>query len=818
MVGGEQEQRLVQESAVPVISSGGDPSCPAVRLAHFLHPRAGGAHRPAPPSPPRDTGPVLADGLQVEFKGWAEPPILWKRWVDKLRPRYELQWRTVGILDAILATTYRVRRDDGAMLQLAAIWSAETNTFLFPWGEATVTLEDVSVLGGLPLLGRAVRAPLEGVPRGDVEALQAVRRALYKRKGQKPDHPAWVRRFLEPPPPPREGAAAASHDNEAAELLEHGAFLAMWLSLFVLPEPPFDLIRTEVLPIAARLARGGCVALAPAVLASIYIDLSTLNHYLNLDERHQPFVGWAPLHILQLWVFARFPELRPEMATTLDPLARHQPWAARWHEVRKEIDPMYLHAVFMSPREFEWRPYGSSSFAPPLEKACSWVYGRDIARSKQLQSFAQCLRACELVGMRCIEQYNPHRVARQLGFDQDVPGSVARADSNWEIAWGTYMMEPKNFAFIVPQYVLAVTIEYAKWWEPYSLAYATAVANSLKLKESHALVSPRGENMDVLHDDNNASKEKAPPDLVIKQKNSSSEHGEAAHHHLVKGAVSTTSSKATGLAHLQSSLEDIMVVSDGESDELVGMEHEVGATQIEGNEKANEDASASKKQSGPLLEDCAVVNRKSSGKNKMSSSNPVDANLELPKGALSTTSGKATGSATVAHVQSSLENIVVISDDESDELVGKEHEVGATPIEGNEKANKDASASNKQSGSILEDCEVVNRKSSGNNKMSSSNLVDANPKLPRRIISTNTLYYLKPFGRVKDAHDRDAAGTNTNQGAYLPRREVGTREMIEEASAAREAEKVVLQKTIDSLQEEIAEAQARLRDSNPKKV
>jgi hypothetical protein len=241
--------------------------------------------------------------------------------------------------------------------------------------------------------------------------------------------------------------------------------------------------------------------------------------------------------------------------------------------------------------------------------------------------------------MRCIEQYNPHRVARQLGFDQDVPGAVARADSNWETAWGTYMMEPKNFAFIVPQYVLAVTIEYAKWWEPYSLAYATAVANSVKLKESRALVTPGGENMDVLHDDlvikqknsssehgevahhhilhdDNASKEKAPPDLVIKQKNSSSEHGEVAHHHLVKGAVSTTSGKATGsatVAHLQSSLEDIMVISDGESDESVGKEHEVGAMQNEGNEKANEDASASKKQPGPLLEDCAVVNRKSSG-------------------------------------------------------------------------------------------------------------------------------------------------------------------------------------------------------------
>ncbi|XP_047047470.1 uncharacterized protein LOC124652498 [Lolium rigidum] len=743
MAGGEQEQLLVHESSAPVISSGVHPSCPTVRLAHFLHPRAGDAHRPALPSPPRNSGPLPADGLQVEFKGWAESPILWRRWVDKLRPLYERRWRTVGILDAILATTCRVRRDHGAMLQLASIWSAETNTFLFPWGEATVTLEDVAVLGGLPLLGRAVRAPLEDAPRGDVEALQAVRSALYRSKSRKPDHPAWAMRFLEPP----SGEGPAARDGEAARLLEHGAFLAMWLSLFVLPAPPFDVIRADVLPVAAMLARGECVALAPAALASIYSDLSALNRYMNLAKRYQPFVAWAPLHILQLWVWARFPELRPEMAIT----ARSQPWAARWHEVNKEIDPMYLHAVFMSPREFEWRPYGSSSFAPPPEKACSWVHGRDIARSKQLQSFAQCLRACELVGMRCIEQYNPHRVARQLGFDQDVPGSVARVNSNWEIAWGTYMMEPRKFAFIVPQYMLGVTIDYAQWWEPYSSACATAVANSAKLKKFRALVIPRGENTKVLHDDKTS---KGPPGLIIKQ-NSSTEHGEVAHHHLVKGAVSTTSSKDTrsaAVAHEQSSLADIMVISDDESDELVVKEHELSAMEIEGN------------------------------------------------------------------VESNIEDILVISDGESDELVGEEHEVGATPIEGNEKENKDASASNKQSSPLLEDCAVVNNKSTGNNKMSSGNLVDANPELPRRVVSTNTLYYLKPFGRVKDAKDGDATGTNRNKGAYLPRREVGTREMIEEASAARETENVVLQKKIDSLKKEIAEAQARLRDRNPSKV
>jgi IMP dehydrogenase/GMP reductase len=95
----------------------------------------------------------------------------------------------------------------------------------------------------------------------------------------------------------------------------------------------------------------------------------------------------------------------------------------------------------------------------------------------------------------------------------------------------------------------------------------------------------------------------------------------------------------------------------------------------------------------------------------MSSSNPVDANPKLPKGALSTTSSKASGSA--APVQSNLEDILVISDSESDELVGEEHEVGATPIEGNEKENKDASASNKQSSPLLEHCVIAKFKIAG---------------------------------------------------------------------------------------------------------
>ena len=471
------EELLVQESTTHIVS-GADPSRPVARSAHFLLPRGDGARPPALLLPPsRDAGPVLVDDLQVELSGWPGTSKQWRRWVAKLRPRHELLWREVGILAAVLATTSWVRRDEGQLLQLAAFWSGETSTFVFPWGEATVTLEDVAVLGGLPLLGHSVCSrPSDELCR-DLDALEAFRSSLNRSNSRKARYGRWVKHFVEQP---TEDAPTRGDDTggEVARLLEHGAFLAMWLSRYVFPAPPFDVVRPEVFPIAARLARGKCVALAPAALASIYRDLSALKHYLNLGKSHQPFVGCAPLHILQLWVWERFPELRPEMESTSCRDDPGVPRAARWRNVKKALDPRYIHSVFMSPEEFEWRPYGSSRFALPQGKIGCWVHGQDIAGSKELLSFALCLRPCELVGMGCIEQYCPHRVARQLGFDQDVPRTVARAKSSRKTAWETYKMQPENFTFFIPQCDPGVTVAYSEWWKPYSSGIAVAVANA----------------------------------------------------------------------------------------------------------------------------------------------------------------------------------------------------------------------------------------------------------------------------------------------------------------------------------------------------
>ena len=436
--------------------------------------------------------------------------------MDKLRRRHEPLWRAAGILGGILASTRRVRRrhHERVLLQLAAFWFGATGTFVFPWGEATLTLEDVAALAGLPLLGGPVRAPVSDSLEKDVAAIEAVRAVLHRSKKKKAGYSAWVKRFVERAPEEEAAPSAAGGggaDREARELLEHGAYLSMWLSLFVLSGPPFDVVRQEVLPLAARLARGQSVALAPAALAAIYRDLSALKRCITSDKKDEPFVVSAPAHILQLWVWEHFTQLRPEPAASSARGDRNIPRASRWHEVSKRLSSKDVHAVFMSPKEFKWRPYGNRSlFGLQPEMGGFPVRVQDIATSEALLSLARCLHACELVGMNCIQQYSPHRVARQLGFDQDIPGTVPCASSGWEKAWETYNIEAESSAFIFPNHKPSVTVQYAKWWEPYSSACDSAIANAAEMKEGHDFVSPPKRKMEGVLAGNSGKKLRLP--------------------------------------------------------------------------------------------------------------------------------------------------------------------------------------------------------------------------------------------------------------------------------------------------------------------
>ncbi|KAM3278401.1 hypothetical protein ACQJBY_045956 [Aegilops geniculata] len=876
---------LVQESTAAIVS-GADPSSPTARSAHFLLPRAGAAPLPALPSPPRNAGPVpLADELAVEWTDWPGCSKLWRRWVAKLRPRHERLWRRIGILDGVIATTGWVRRDEDLLLQLAGFWSGETNTFVFPWGEATVTLEDMAVLGGLPLLGGPVWSRLPDELRGDVDALQAVRVALNWSKSKKVNYTLWVKHFIEETGAGAGAAGDGRGEAEAATLLEHGAF---WLTRYVLPVESFDVVRADVLPLAAGLARGRCSALAPAVLANIYNDLSALSHHLSLGASHQPFVASAPLHILQLWVWERFPELCPAINSHGgDP---GMPRAAKWYNIRRMLDPGHIHAVFMSPDEFKWRPYGGSSFALPQAKGGCWVHCNELATSKELQSFAQCLRPCELVGMQCIEQYCPHRVARQLGFDQDVPGTVARANSSRKTAWATYKMQLENVLLFVPQRDPGMTFEYTQWWKPYSSACAVAVANAARMKQLHVAVAPRTRkaqglpavgcgkkrhleagmtlqddtedkipleerlnsailNMErqdtkthILKDDKTKQNSEIVKDLVPRwagkgrrraisrkvaekalchsgtvlvsavdkplcgpvtknehfeeqasdsaitydEKNLSSEHGE------VEGAATARSNKGTRAAigmDMYSNLPDILAISGNELDEIFRKDSEATAIYMELSKLTM--ATSNSDQPNEEFKRHMVTIRRDEQDCSESKDIMVQKNCDYELPTVQSDSTIRQGPVKVTRAINVQTNVDVLEGC-TDEMQTRNVTEGGDP-----RAKMD-----RENSTLLE----------GNNDASYNGLVYGNNELGKRVISTKTLYYLRPFKRVKDAQVRDSRATNAGQVIFQPGREVGTTEMIREASKAREAEKVELETIIDHLKKQVMALEVQLRD------
>ena len=86
--------------------------------------------------------------------------------------------------------------------------------------------------------------------------------------------------------------------------------------------------------------------------------------------------------------------------------------------------------------------------------------------------------------------------------------------------------------------------------------------------------------------------------------------------------------------------------------------------------------------------------------------------------------------------------------------------------------------------------------------------VDGITKQVGREVCTKTIYYLSRFDRTKDAWDKDANTMGGNQDVKMPRRAVGTMEMIKMASALRKAEIAGLKKNIDRLKEEILALEA----------
>ncbi|CAA3006719.1 Hypothetical predicted protein [Olea europaea subsp. europaea] len=460
MVESVQETIMEQRKELMVSPTGG---IPTLRKAHFLKPSVSSIDGPPMKLPfltPKPRWP-----LEVNFNGWRDPIKKWDKWVDKMESRYNSVWKKVGIYEAIMSSTYKIYVDSDLIFGLAERWCSETNTFIFPWGEATVTLEDMLILGGFSVLGSPVSLPL------DSPELVSIRDFLVRLDTN--IHSKWLKMFM----------------GTGSEY-EHEAFLSLWLSRCVLPGNQQDKIGEQIFRIAIHLARGTRVALAPAVLASIYRDMGLLRGSMVASTQMEAFDSflvitlWSPLCYVQVWAWERLPPMHPRPNSMNSGQLR----LARWEGLKYDIGNVRP-AINYAGETFLWRPYALAldnwSIPKFYKEKEAWVVCKDMDCA--FESLARCLKVCKLLGMDCEEPYNPHRVAMQFGYDQDLPGWVSRDSKCPDMAWYNFFKPLSDDEMLYLPSRLSesdVTTRYLEWWRKTVLCPVNAFKGVVKRRRS----------------------------------------------------------------------------------------------------------------------------------------------------------------------------------------------------------------------------------------------------------------------------------------------------------------------------------------------
>ncbi|XP_071725811.1 protein MAINTENANCE OF MERISTEMS-like [Rutidosis leptorrhynchoides] len=372
------------------------------RIARFLNPVAKTLDQPPPMLKPTDRSNPL-------FKGWGNPPTQWVEWVNQMAAKHSSIWIKAGIFDSIMSSIYEITFNHDIIYALLHFWNPKTNTFVYPWGEATVTLEDMVILGGYSVLGDSVSVCVIKADLNEkVEVMNQFRTELIRSKSKKASHFQWIQMFK------------AKKDEEQ----EHIGFLSLWLSRFVFPSTDRDALGKHVIPIAVRLSQGDKLDLATPILASIYGNLRILKKQsVNSSSSCINLLG--PFRLVQIWAYERLTDIAPKTVNELQP---NEPRLARWHGLNSNVSLPNLLSQMNKPDTFIWRPYvvDLKNWLQPLYyQDTDKILTDSLSLDDDLQTFARFLKPCEINWLNCKEKYLPHHVAMQFGYDQDIPGDVS---------------------------------------------------------------------------------------------------------------------------------------------------------------------------------------------------------------------------------------------------------------------------------------------------------------------------------------------------------------------------------------------------------
>ncbi|KAM0051442.1 putative protein-serine/threonine phosphatase [Helianthus debilis subsp. tardiflorus] len=283
--------------------------------------------------------------------------------------------RVEGLIHAagfsgILQTGYKYV-DHALITALVERWRPETHTFHLPFGETTVTLQDVNVLWGLPIDG----LPISGADTG--MSMYTIRDKCETVLGFAPVK-AHVRGKRIRSSEVLARITASFSENEASD--EDCIFRARQIIFYLIgctifPDNANNLIDVKFLDFLVDLPACSGYSWGGAVLALLYKNLCNA-----IAPNAIAITG--PVALLQVWAWERFRCFAPAVAR----FQFNAPLAARWKgsltctDVSTHCLRTYRSQLqSMTKATYNWRPYDDILGRLPIYVGVVWEFGGVVA-------------------------------------------------------------------------------------------------------------------------------------------------------------------------------------------------------------------------------------------------------------------------------------------------------------------------------------------------------------------------------------------------------------------------------------------------------
>ncbi|KAH0769773.1 hypothetical protein KY290_013755 [Solanum tuberosum] len=331
-------------------------------------------------------------------------PRTLKEWWGNIRVAYgnEIMLHSGSLTDLL-----NVEANKSLITLMIEFWQPTTVTFQFTDFEITPTLEEISQIANLPLVGRVSLAPRTTSGINFLQSLglrvgKCLRRVdegwvkldyLFKRFGRRDSYDKFHQEFF-----------ISRVDWEKLRAI---VFMTAFLGIMIFPNKK-GCVDINLLPMIIFMFRGPIrVTIVPMILAEIFRSLSLCS------RGYDHFKGSNLL--LQIWVLEHFYQRHAENGIEADlrnKIRSHATRLSMWDAPNDE-DGWRLFLTHVTGNRIQWR--------------LPWVHGRALLRTNQDYFI-------ELIGLEGFQPYAPLRVLRQFGITQGVPlwSNMALIEVNYE--------------------------------------------------------------------------------------------------------------------------------------------------------------------------------------------------------------------------------------------------------------------------------------------------------------------------------------------------------------------------------------------------